>query len=460
MAVLVRMHRAAGAVLSRDDLIEDCWGGRIVGEDAITRVIGQLRRALAASGSGASLETIPRVGFRLQGATDKRSAGPPADRRQLLISLGAIAAAGGIGGIWYGSRADPLPPAAVEAMARGKAGIIESTPDSIAAATAAYRQAADAAPGAADPWAFFALTCAYQATTADPSLYGTMRSRARAAAHRALAIDPDNGPAHIALVMMLPPDLSLVEFEQALEAARRHDPSSPITAKVIALFHTQVGRAREALAGLEAFEQWAGPNPRTWPIRASTLASLGRDDEADQLFTRSIERWPRHYAVWFPRFKFLMYSGRGERALAMLEDRANRPTGVSDYNFNLCAAQARAIAVPDRTNQNAGLAASLESAARGHGFAENAMLFASHVGALDEAFELAGRLFLHKAPMPNVRFDKAQGRFTNRARPSTYILFEPAMIAMRRDPRIEAVYRGTGLSSYWQQTGKRPHILV
>jgi DNA-binding response OmpR family regulator len=38
MQVLVALARANGAVVSRDELIRQCWGGRIVGEDAINRL--------------------------------------------------------------------------------------------------------------------------------------------------------------------------------------------------------------------------------------------------------------------------------------------------------------------------------------------------------------------------------------------------------------------------------------
>lgn len=67
MQVLVALYQARGAVLSREDLIARCWNGRIVGEDAINRAIGQLRR-LSRTICGASfvIETIPRVGYRLR----------------------------------------------------------------------------------------------------------------------------------------------------------------------------------------------------------------------------------------------------------------------------------------------------------------------------------------------------------------------------------------------------------
>lgn len=65
MRVLVALARAKGEILSRDDLIESCWDGVIVGDDAINRCISRLRAAAEASGNAFSIETIPRVGYRL-----------------------------------------------------------------------------------------------------------------------------------------------------------------------------------------------------------------------------------------------------------------------------------------------------------------------------------------------------------------------------------------------------------
>jgi eukaryotic-like serine/threonine-protein kinase len=64
MQVLVALARRRGEVVSRDDLIKECWGGRVVGEDAITRCVARVRRLAEAHGSFA-VETIARVGYRL-----------------------------------------------------------------------------------------------------------------------------------------------------------------------------------------------------------------------------------------------------------------------------------------------------------------------------------------------------------------------------------------------------------
>ena len=65
MQVFVRLAR--GGVVSRDDLTQCCWGGQIVGEDAINRVISRLRRAAEERKGDFRIETIPRVGYRLLG---------------------------------------------------------------------------------------------------------------------------------------------------------------------------------------------------------------------------------------------------------------------------------------------------------------------------------------------------------------------------------------------------------
>jgi len=100
MQVLVALFRADGRVVSRDELITRCWEGRIVGEDAINRAIGRLRRLSEADGEASfGIETIPRVGYRLM-AGPSAEAGPapglaaePRKKavRPVLIGAAAIA---------------------------------------------------------------------------------------------------------------------------------------------------------------------------------------------------------------------------------------------------------------------------------------------------------------------------------------------------------------------------------
>jgi DNA-binding winged helix-turn-helix (wHTH) protein len=72
MQVLVALSKAEGRIVTRDELIILCWDGRFVGEDAIHRVISQLRKIADGIGAGSlEIETITKIGYRLT------SEGPP-----------------------------------------------------------------------------------------------------------------------------------------------------------------------------------------------------------------------------------------------------------------------------------------------------------------------------------------------------------------------------------------------
>jgi DNA-binding winged helix-turn-helix (wHTH) protein/TolB-like protein len=64
MQVLVALARRRGEVVSRDELIEACWEGRVVGDDALHRCTYKIRK-LGEAHTAFRLETIPRVGYRL-----------------------------------------------------------------------------------------------------------------------------------------------------------------------------------------------------------------------------------------------------------------------------------------------------------------------------------------------------------------------------------------------------------
>src|ERR1041385_5210054 len=121
MQVLVALARAKGAVVSRDRLIELCWEGRVIGDDAINRAIAKVRAAAELSDPPAfEVETIPRIGFRLRGSgqmvgisgspTSEKAAQetpplPSNNRKQHLvlgIAAAAVAAAVLLAFLWRG----------------------------------------------------------------------------------------------------------------------------------------------------------------------------------------------------------------------------------------------------------------------------------------------------------------------------------------------------------------------
>ncbi|MBL0923621.1 MAG: winged helix-turn-helix domain-containing protein [Sphingomonadaceae bacterium] len=76
MQVLVLLASHRGQTVSRDQLVERCWGGVIVGENAIQRCIGLLRK-LAEATCAFEIVTLARVGYRLNAREGEASAQQP-----------------------------------------------------------------------------------------------------------------------------------------------------------------------------------------------------------------------------------------------------------------------------------------------------------------------------------------------------------------------------------------------
>jgi len=101
MQVLVALAHPTAEVVSHEELIRRCWGGLAVGEDAIGRCIGQLRRfASQWAEPPFEIETIAGVGYRLDAtAGGGVLAAPPGrtavwrDRRAWNVLGGALVAA-------------------------------------------------------------------------------------------------------------------------------------------------------------------------------------------------------------------------------------------------------------------------------------------------------------------------------------------------------------------------------
>jgi len=132
MQVLLALAEARNEIVRREDLTERCWEGRIVGEDAINRVLSRLRRVAEGIGEDSfRIETITKIGYRLvelgdhaggvPGSSSSNSPSPQAEplqrkspdnsRRAKRWAIAAVLFLMiGIGGWWF------LRPAPVHSM--------------------------------------------------------------------------------------------------------------------------------------------------------------------------------------------------------------------------------------------------------------------------------------------------------------------------------------------------------
>ena len=160
MRTLVVLAEARGEVLSRDDLIELARDGVIVGDNAINRVVSQLRKVLLElAGDSVRLETITKVGFRLVAddwtpAAVESTPHPPATRafdRRVLLGGAAAAGAGllGLGG-WRMLRGHVPDPRARELWEHGQLTQKTGEPGTMETAMGFYKQAVAIDPDYAD----------------------------------------------------------------------------------------------------------------------------------------------------------------------------------------------------------------------------------------------------------------------------------------------------------------------
>ncbi|HEY0628482.1 MAG TPA: winged helix-turn-helix domain-containing protein [Sphingomicrobium sp.] len=97
LKVLLALARSRNEVVTRSELVECCWDGRVVGDDVINRAI-QLLRQFAERAGGFSIETVPKTGYRL---IERGSPGSTPRRRWLVPAAAATMVVIAIGmGLW------------------------------------------------------------------------------------------------------------------------------------------------------------------------------------------------------------------------------------------------------------------------------------------------------------------------------------------------------------------------
>jgi DNA-binding winged helix-turn-helix (wHTH) protein len=84
--LLVYLIRHRGRVVSKDDLIENIWGGRIISTSTLTSRLNAARKAIGDSGAAQQLiRTVPRRGIRFVG--EVREEAPPPHHHWLSLPV-------------------------------------------------------------------------------------------------------------------------------------------------------------------------------------------------------------------------------------------------------------------------------------------------------------------------------------------------------------------------------------
>ena len=167
MQVLIALARAKGGIVTRDELSQSCWDSRVVGEDAINRVISRLRKAAETIGKESfRIETVTKIGYRLVAidadgkATTMPVAAAAAPRSALsrravvtgAVAVGGLALVAG-GTLVYRRFATPVVPPEVAALTmQGRVAMSQGTREGANQAMGIFRRLTEIAPDYADGW--------------------------------------------------------------------------------------------------------------------------------------------------------------------------------------------------------------------------------------------------------------------------------------------------------------------
>ncbi len=461
MQVLMAFVDAGGKVLSREDLIRECWEGRIVGDDSIHRVIGELRKLTRETGAGFAIETIPRVGYKL--TSPEQTPPPPLpdegriSRRALVIAGAGVASLAGTGGIWWlgRQRSNPQAEALIE---QGRIAVREAWPGREQQMVDGLRKAVALEPGNAEAWGLLALAQRDLVEGGAPDQISVAIAACEDAARRALAIDPREGNALAALATLHPYFGDWGPAEVRLRKVVELAPDNLRASIELGTFLQAVGRATECRDNFERTIAMAPPAPSIMFRLAFIHWIFGRTAEADLVIDRALQLWPRYGSVWSTRLGIFFSTGRIDAARALIADTANRPPGFSDRMQQVWLSSLRALETRLPDDIAKARREIFEMAPRGF---RDGIGILSQIGDLDAAFAVTNGLLLRTGPLVGSLWPgKEQMPASDRPWRRTMFLFIPSTAALRRDPRFAALCDGIGLTKYWKARGTGPDAFL
>jgi DNA-binding winged helix-turn-helix (wHTH) protein/tetratricopeptide (TPR) repeat protein len=456
MQVLVTLAKANGQVVTRAELVELCWEGRVVGDDSLNRVIWRLRQLSRSLGSGAfEVETIARVGFRLE--VPGRAAAPPEpasiearlarpSRRTLLAGGAAAAGLASLGAFaWVGGTAHAPNPDAKRfyeraMQLRGQAALSQAEQS-----IPFLKEATRIDPDYAEAWG--ALGWAYRSLLD----YGPRADEkrllisARSAADRALELDPDDADARVTMLELQPRMRRWGDQERGFRAILAKHPDHGVAQYRLVDVLSETGRWSETIAPLRRLID----RQPFWPLvrwrLAESLLSAGRVDEAEDEVEVALRLWPRKFELWQMKVRLLLATGRDAEALDFAADRIREPEGATPFVHCERVIAAAHGASSDEPRQQA-----IELIRQEGRKGEFPLCFpaaaSAFVGEIDLAFQMFEGDYFGRGPW---RANVDKDAFT-------FPLFRFETKSLRSDPRFDELVRAIGLEAYWQSSGKMP----
>lgn len=282
MQVLVMLAEAGGAVVTREALLDRCWGGVFVGDDSLNRAIAGVRRLAASPGGGSfEIETVPRTGYRLivnraaAGQDAPAAAGRGMSRRRMVASgLVAGALVAGSSAWWWQQRPASARGGAQALIDQSAIALRSGRPEGAQEAIALLERAATQFPDDARAWGALALTRArIDEHATDKGIYPVALIDREA--NTALRLDPGNADALSALALAIPYYGDWLAAERRFDGILADHPTHHATRDARAFLLAAVGRVHESARDRLKFSGGIASRPRS-AVQARLCAVVSR----------------------------------------------------------------------------------------------------------------------------------------------------------------------------------------
>jgi hypothetical protein len=382
-------------------------------------------------------------------------AGSATTRRTIMIGAGAAVVAAGAGALWLRGASEHQPkPEAALLFQKGTDSLQNNDvfaaddPGSLGNAIALLTEATQVDPHYAKAWGSLALAYAGLKRVSPVSERVGLDSRARSAAAETFRLEPHEARATAALLLLEPLYRHWASAERGDRAALKSSPPVPLLQFLMSETLGSVGRWKEAAAFSRQADRKHFIIPGADRRVVIDLWAAGDLQGADEVLKVAVDHWPRQPQVWRTRLDYLMYSGRPSDALSVLNNEAERPSGISDALVEAIDATAKALG---------GKAAPADAVRRSLDD-----LRAQPAAALDvvQATAALGDLDTTFAVLNGYYFGEGEWRIAAPAAGdedrATSPLFLPSMRAAWADARFAILLRRIGLEDYWRQSGTVP----
>lgn len=426
MLVFLCLAEQAGIVVPRHQLFDRCWGGVPVGNDSLNRAITAIRQALGKVSAGSvSLETIPRAGYRLVTTAESAPSG------------------------------DAIADAVEAAYDRWRAGLPQPDIPEIERLS----DLLDAGASARD-WGILALLLRKAAEYVEAEECAKFVSRCEFAARKALALDPKESNALVALTGLTPIFRNWTNTRTELLAVLGRNPDHVPALHDFVILEMSTGRPSVAAPILDRLLE-RDPLAATFHYKAIYQRwTVGRLHDSEEVATKAMALWPTHPAIWMARFWTFIFTERAEQAMRLVADERSRPplTPAMARFLAQGAALAAAREVGNARDEYVSQTTKVASIGPANALAALTMLCA--LSAIDHAFEVARGYYLAEGrSAPPLRWNADDPSITDQHRRVTQVLFIPAAQQLRDDPRFLRLCEDIGLAAYWEKFGITPDFL-